>query len=362
MKPNQSGGLVVAGVMSGTSLDGIDVAILRVRGRRFAVEAFKTSAYANKLRQRILAVSNCDTHTARLAELNFDLAREYARAIRRVWPEPPDLIGCHGQTVYHAADCTLQLGDGSVLAELTGAPVVSNFRPRDMAAGGQGAPLVPLFDYRVLGSSRISRVALNIGGIANITVLPAGCSIDQVAAFDTGPGNMVIDQLVTRMTEGRASFDRGGRIAAQGQLDRRLLAELLRSPYYRKRPPKSAGREQYGAEFVDRLPVSASGIHTATALTAASIAEGIRRFGGEPAELVASGGGVHNPVLMGYLAAFLPGVRIRRMEEFGVSSDAKEAVAFALLAVETWRRRAGNVPAATGARRAVPLGEIAWGG
>jgi anhydro-N-acetylmuramic acid kinase len=354
--------MIVAGIMSGTSLDGIDAAIVETRGRAFQVRAFRTAPYPKALRARILAVSNSDTHTARIAELNFDLARAYAAAVQRLWPGPIDLAGCHGQTVYHSPGCTLQLGDGSVLAEALGAPVVSNFRPGDMAAGGQGAPLVPFFDYRVLASRGVGRVALNIGGIANITVLPAGAGLDEVAAFDTGPGNMVIDQLTERYTKGRQRFDRGGRIAARGTLDRKLLTSLLSEPYYRRRPPKSAGREQYGAAFADRFPASPSGIHTATALTAATIADAVRRFAHGTAELVASGGGTHNPVLMGCLAALLPDVRIRGIEEFGVSADAKEAVAFALLAVETWHRRPGNVPAATGARRAVVLGQISWGG
>jgi anhydro-N-acetylmuramic acid kinase len=349
--------VIVAGIMSGTSLDGIDVAIVDVRGARFRVLAYSTTPYAAKVRQGLLAISNRETHTARIAEWNFRLAELYAAAVKRTWRKPLDLVGCHGQTIYHARDCTLQIGSGSVLAERLGAPVVSDFRPRDMAAGGRGAPLVPFFDYRLLRHARIARVALNIGGIANVTVIPAGAAIDDVIAFDTGPGNMVIDQLVGRMHGGR--FDRGGRIAQRGTLDEALLEKLLRDPYLRAKPPKTAGREQYGPEFADRFPANASGVRTATAFTAASIAEGIRRFGGATRELIVSGGGVHNPVLMSYLAAFLPDVRIRTIDEFGVHSDAKEAVAFALLAAETAAGRPSNVPSATGARRAVVLGEIA---
>lgn len=349
--------MIVAGIMSGTSLDGIDVAIVDVRGATFRVLAHSTTPYAAKVRAGLLAISNCETHTARIAEWSFRLAELYAAAVRRTWKKPLDMVGCHGQTIYHARDCTLQIGSGSVLAERLGVPVVSDFRPRDMAAGGRGAPLVPFFDYRLLRHPKLARAALNIGGIANVTVIPAGAKLDDVTAFDTGPGNMVIDQLVARTRGGR--FDRGGRIARRGRLDEELLAKLVRDPYLRAKPPKTAGREQYGAEFADRFPANPDGVRTATAFTAASIAEGVRRFAGGTRELVASGGGVHNPVLMAYLAAFLPGIRIRTIDEFGVDSDAKEAVAFALLAAETVAGRPSNVPSATGARRAVVLGQVA---
>jgi anhydro-N-acetylmuramic acid kinase len=289
--------VIVAGIMSGTSLDGIDVAIVDVRGVKFRALAHATAPYPAKVRAGLLAISNCETHTARIAEWNFRLAELYAAAVKRVWKKPLDLVGCHGQTIYHARDCTLQIGSGSVLAERIGAPVVSDFRLRDMAAGGRGAPLVPFFDYRLLRHRTIARVALNIGGIANVTILPAGATLDDVLAFDTGPGNMVMDQLVARMTGGR--FDRGGRIAARGKLDEALLAKLLRDPYLPARPPKTAGREQYGAGFADRFPATPDGVRTAAAFTAACASEGIRRFGPSTRELVASGGGVHNPGLMG---------------------------------------------------------------
>lgn len=349
--------MIVAGIMSGTSLDGIDVAIVEIRGAGFRVLAHSTTPYAAKVRAKILAVSNCETHTAQIAELNFELAELYAAAVKRIWKRKLDLAGCHGQTIYHARNCTLQIGSGSVLAERLGVSVVSDFRPRDMAAGGRGAPLVPFFDFRLLRHPKISRAALNIGGIANVTIIPAGASLDTILAFDTGPGNMVMDQLVARINDKR--FDRGGRIAAQGKLDEALLARLLRDPYLRSKPPKTAGREQYGAPFTNQFPADADGVRTAAAFTAASIAEGIRRFGAGTQELVAGGGGVHNPVLMGYLAAFLPGVRIRTIDEFGVNTDAKEAVAFAVMAAETFAGRPSNVPSATGAQRAVVLGQIA---
>lgn len=351
--------MIVAGIMSGTSLDGIDVAIVEVLGAKFRLLKFATTSYPSKVRQALLDVSNCDTHTARISDLNFLLPELYAKAVRALWKKPLDLVGCHGQTIYHSARSTLQIGDGSVLAERLGTPVVSNFRPRDMAAGGSGAPLVPFFDFLLLRDRRISRVALNIGGIANITVIPRSATLERVIAFDTGPGNMVIDQLVEHYTNGRQRFDRAGKLAATGTLNQKLLDQLLRDPYYRKAPPKTAGREQYGSEFVDRLPATPDGIRTAAAFTAATIAQAVTRFGAEPNELIAAGGGIHNPVLMSYLAAFLPSVKIRTTDEFGIPGDAKEAVAFAVLAAETWRRRPSNVPAATGARQPAVLGVIA---
>lgn len=351
--------MIVAGIMSGTSLDGIDVAIVDIQGKRLNVLKHATIPYPAKLRASILAVSNTETHTARIAELNFRLAELYAAAVKKIWKGKLDLVGCHGQTIYHAKDCTLQIGDGAVLAERLGVPVVSNFRTRDMAAGGSGAPLVPFFDFRVLRHRTRDRVALNIGGIANITVIPAAAKLKDVIAFDTGPGNMVIDQLVERLTAGRQRFDRGGRIASRGVVIANLLDELMRDPYLKAEPPKTAGREQYGAAFANRFPATVDGVNTATAFTAASIAAGVMRFGRSTQEVIAGGGGVHNPVLMAYLEAFLPSVRIRLIDEFGVSADAKEAVAFALMAYETAKGRASNVPSATGARHAAVLGQIA---
>jgi anhydro-N-acetylmuramic acid kinase len=353
--------------MSGTSLDGVDVAVVDIRGRRFEVVAFRTFSYPEALRQRLLAVSNCETHTAEISRLNFLLPEVYAKAVKRcgVPAESIELIGCHGQTIFHERRNTLQIGDGSVLAELTGIPVVSDFRPRDIAAGGRGAPLVPFVDYMLYRDGRLGRVALNIGGIANITAIPPAGTPEEVVAFDTGPGNMVIDQLVQLYTNGSQTFDRDGAIAASGSVDRNLLRELMRHRYYSGKPPKTAGREQYGREFIDRLVKTGRPlpdlIATATTLTAASIAAGVRRFVKHRVdELIASGGGVRNRTMMGYLQAFLPEVRLLTSNDFGIDSDAKEAIAFAILAHETWNRRPANLPSATGARRAVVLGKVSW--
>jgi anhydro-N-acetylmuramic acid kinase len=261
---------------------------------------------------------------------------------------------------------TLQLGEPAILAERTGITVVSNFRARDIAAGGQGAPLVPFADYLLFRHPRRTRVALNIGGIANITVLRAGAGPDDVVAFDTGPGNMVIDTLVREYSKGKSTYDRGGRIAASGRVNAELLDRLLQDRYYRARPPKSAGREKYGAEFIARLRSTDTPlpdlIATATVLTAATVALAIRQSAPNVQEVIASGGGVHNPQIIGHLAGFLPGVAIAASTDYGVNADAKEAIAFAMLAYETLRGRPSNLPAATGARRAVVLGSITPGG
>ena len=370
----------VAGIMSGTSLDGIDVAIVDIRGRRIQPIAFRSVPYEKRVRQAILGVSNTTTTTAEIARLHFLLGQLYAKAVQetcrlhRVPLNSLELVGCHGQTIYHQGaqkpflgrpvSTTLQIGEASVIAEALSVPVVSDFRTRDMAAGGKGAPLVPYLDYLLFRHSKKGRVALNIGGIANITAIPPSARPNDVVAFDTGPGNMLIDALTAQLTKGRQRFDRDGRIAAEGRLDRRLLDRLLDDPYYRQPPPKTAGREQYGTEFLarlkQRLPLPDL-ITTATALTAATIALGIERFikPHMPVDdLIAAGGGVHNRTLMGYLQAFLPGVRIARTTDFGIDPDAKEAVAFAVLAYETYHQRPSNVPSATGARQPVILGKI----
>ncbi len=364
--------------MSGTSLDGIDVAVVEIRGRGVETVGFQSTPYPAAVRQRILAVSNTTTTTAAISRLNYELAELYARAVGRALGRygPVELIGCHGQTVYHeGAKNTLQLGEAAVLAERTGLPVVSNFRARDIAAGGQGAPLAPFADYLLFRDRRRTRIALNIGGIANITAIPPGARRnarrkappDDVVAFDTGPGNMAIDALAREFSHGKRTCDRGGRIAASARLNRALLEELARDPYYRRKPPKSAGREQFGAEFVERLKRSGRPLEeliaTATVLTALTVAMGVRQVvaAGAPADLIVSGGGVHNPQIMAHLASLLPEVTIASSADYGIDPDAKEAIAFAMLAHETWRGRPSNLPSATGARRAVVLGTITPG-
>jgi anhydro-N-acetylmuramic acid kinase len=377
--------LRVAGIMSGTSLDGIDVAIVDIDkgGRKIHPVAFHSSPYPESVRQAILGVSNATVTTAEIARLHVRLGQLYARAVEqtcrrhRIRPGSIELAGCHGQTIYHQGEAlpflgqpvaaTLQIGEAGVIAEALGVPVVSDFRMRDMAAGGKGAPLVPYVDYLLFRHAKLGRVALNIGGIANITAIPPGAAPGEVMAFDTGPGNMVIDALVAELTSGRKRYDRGGQIAGRGRVDRALLDRILVDPYYRERPPKTAGREQYGAEFIARLKQTGFAltdlIATATALTPAAIAAGIERFvcpRMRVDEIIAAGGGVHNQTLMAYLQAFLPSVRIRRTDEFGIDADAKEAIAFAVLAHQTYRGRPSNLPSATGAEHAVILGKITY--
>jgi anhydro-N-acetylmuramic acid kinase len=364
--------------MSGTSLDGIDVAIVEIERTRIRPVAFRSIPYAKAVRDALLAVSNAIAHTAEISRLNFLLGGLYADALiatcRRT-QTPPDsiqLIGLHGQTISHQAApvsylgrsiaSTFQIGEAAVVAEVTGIRVVSNFRERDIAAGGRGAPLVPLMDYLLFRHRHAWRVALNIGGIANITVLPPRAKPEQVIAYDTGPGNMAIDALVRHMTDGRESYDRGGRIARSGKVNHHLLDQFREHPYFRRKPPKTAGREQFGREFVDgliatRLPLPDL-IATATEFTAWSVAAAILDSAPYPnVEVVASGGGVHNRWLMRRLRDYLNPRKIRSSGEFGIDPDAKEAIAFAMLAYRAFRGEPGNLPSATGARRAVVLGK-----
>ena len=359
----------VAGIMSGTSLDGIDVAIADITRTQLQTVAVHSEPYPASLRARILQVSNADTHTSAISRLNFELGERYAAAVQRACLHAGlklptiELIGCHGQTIFHEEGNTLQVGESSVIAERLKIPVISDFRTRDIAAGGQGAPLVPFVDYRLFRHATKGRVALNIGGIANFTAIPAGGTPEQVIAFDTGPGNMVMDGLVWDLTDGKQRFDRNGAIAARAEIHRPLLESLLQDPYYRAKPPKSAGREQYGAAFITRLKSTGLDperlIATATALTATTIAKAIQRFIAFPvSEVIVSGGGAHNKTLMALLTSLLPELSIATTNDFGIPVNAKEALAFAVLAWESFHQRPSNLPSATGARRPVILGKL----
>jgi anhydro-N-acetylmuramic acid kinase len=332
--------------MSGTSLDGIDVAVVEIRGKKTETIAFRSTPYPQAIRTALLNL----TTIAELSRLNFALGELYADAILAL-REPVELVGLHGQTVYHeGGKHTLQIGEAAIVAERTGVDVISHFREPDIAAGGQGAPLVPYVDMLLFGRSKKPRAALNIGGIANVTLLP------EAIAFDTGPGNMVIDALVAHMTHGRKRFDRGGNIARAGMVRQDLLKKLLRHPYFKRAAPKSCGREQFGADYVRELVATglpvADLIATAAELTAQTIidAAGSR-------EVIASGGGVHNAFLLERLRASLS---VRTSAEFGIDPDAKEAIAFAILAYQTARRRPGNLPSATGAHHPVILGKRSY--
>jgi anhydro-N-acetylmuramic acid kinase len=310
------------------------------------------------------------THTATIARLHFLLGELYAEAVKEASRDyKPVLIGLHGQTIFHEGTpveylgrrvaSTLQIGEAAVVAERTGIRTISNFRERDIAAGGQGAPLVPYVDYLLLSSSAIGRVALNIGGIANITIIPPGPLPGDIVAFDTGPGNMVIDALVAHHTEGRQHYDRNGSIARRGTVHERLLEAMLSDPYFERKPPKTTGREQFGQRFVSGLLATGISlpdlIATATELTVQSIALAIQAAGAD--EVIVSGGGLRNRWLMQRLRALLNDCDVKSSADFGIDPDAKEAIAFAVLAYEFTRGRTGNLPRVTGAGREVLLGK-----
>jgi len=377
--------VIVAGVMSGTSADGIDIALVHIAsGSRFNLLAHASYPYPKAVRAAVLAAMNAPSASvADLSRLNFVLGELYAGAVlaaQRKFRLKANLVGCHGQTLYHQGDThkflgkrvavTWQTGEAAVIAARVGIPVVSDFRPADMAAGGKGAPLVPFLDYLLYRDPQVGRIVQNIGGIANLTAIPAGAPVEKVIAFDTGPGNMVIDAVMEQLFH--RPLDRDGRIAASGTVLDKIVAGSLREPFFRKQPPKTAGREEFGREFVKKFIQRCARapkpdvVATATALTARSIAEAVRNFvlqrKGSHRELIVSGGGSNNPTLLAMLANELSpdGISLRMSDEFGLPSAAKEATAFALLAYETWHRRPSNVPSATGARRAAVLGKISY--
>jgi anhydro-N-acetylmuramic acid kinase len=390
--------MIVAGVMSGTSADGINVALVRISGAHapgrlnFELLGHAEHSYPKKVRAAVLAAMNATlASVADLARLNFLLGELYSDAVlstERQFRLKADLVGCHGQTLYHQGEpqrflgrkvaATWQTGEGAIIAARVGAPVVSDFRPADMAAGGHGAPLVPFLDYILFRDARLGRIVQNIGGIANLTAIPAGATAKDLIAFDTGPGNMVIDAVTQKLFN--QPFDRGGRIAASGKTLDKLLDEILKCDFFRKKPPKTAGREEFGREFVTEFvrmcgrAVKSDIVATATALTARSIADALRRFvlaipgsskklaRGHFQEMILSGGGAKNSTLAAMLTGELAalGLRLRFSDEFGLPSAAKEAVAFAVLAHETWHNRTSNVPSATGANRPAVLGKISY--
>jgi anhydro-N-acetylmuramic acid kinase len=385
--------MIVAGVMSGTSADGIDVALVRVgegrraRGRgsvRFQLLGYADFPYPKEVRKAVLAAMNASrARVADLARLNFFLAELYGEAVlatEKKFRVRAELVGCHGQTIYHQGEAevflgrklavTWQTGEGSVVAARVGVPVVSDFRPADLAAGGKGAPLVPFLDYLLYRDQHVGRIAQNIGGIANLTAIPSGAAPKDVVAFDTGPGNMVID-AVTEQLFGQA-YDRDGRIASAGTVVERVLTAMLREPFFRQKPPKTAGREEFGREFVRRFLGSCGRasktdvVATATALTARSIAHAIRMLPAKGLttyhEMIVSGGGSNNARLLAMLADEVRplGLTVRLSDDFGVPSTAKEATAFALLAYETWNGRPSSVPSATGAKWPAILGKISY--
>jgi len=406
----------VIGLMSGTSADGIDACLVEISGNglhtRINVLVSETYPYDETTRTAILDTCNPETGTVdKVCQLNFHLGKLFANAATSIANKAHisikdiDLIGSHGQTIYHIPNpetisktgvrsnesnsntvdidafkkepwdlphirSTLQIGEPSVIAQETGVTTVADFRPRDMAAGGQGAPLVPYVDFLLFRDKEKGRALQNIGGIANVTILPKNCSINDVIAFDTGPGNMIIDRITELVTNTTQHFDEGGKLAARGSVNDAILSSLLAHPYLSKPPPKTTGREEFGISFADNLYKDGthSGIKdldilaTVTAFTARSIADSYKHWilPKHPLpEIILSGGGSHNDNLIKFLRQYLePSIQIHTINKFGISPNAKEALAFAILANETIFGNPNNIPNATGAREAVIMGKI----
>jgi anhydro-N-acetylmuramic acid kinase len=376
----------VVGLMSGTSGDGVDAALVEITGRKRTLKArmlaAETLAYPRTLQQRILTASVSGT-VAEICHLNALLGEWFANAalhvIRQANLRPADisLIGSHGQTVHHLPlgiqapgvgpiRSTLQIAEPAVIAERTGITTIANFRPRDIAAGGQGAPLTPAAHVLLLKHPRRARLIVNLGGISNVTYVPRGGDQDAVVAFDTGPANMVLDGLVARASNGRLLMDRDGKLAAKGQVDARLLGKLLAHPFLSKRPPKSTGREEFGSSLVDELVLIQQQhklsledlLATCSMWTAKAVGTSRRWIKGEVDEVVVGGGGVRNRTIMAQLASVFAPVPVTTFDALGWESKSFEAVAFALLAYQTAMGQWGNIPAVTGARHPVLLGTI----
>jgi anhydro-N-acetylmuramic acid kinase len=389
--PNKS--IRVVGLMSGTSADGIDVAVAQILGAppnlRARIEHATSIHFPREIRETILRVANgAASSSAEISELNFTLGELFGDAVIkacrkfRVPLASVALIGSHGQTIFHQgspsrvrgtrhAASTLQIGEPAIIAARTGVTTIGDFRPADMAVGGQGAPLVPFVDYLLYRNAKIGRVALNVGGIGNVTVIPPGAKPEGVFAFDTGPGNMIIDALMRHYSAGKLRFDFNADFASTGQVWPELLDLLLKDHYFRIRPPKSCGREQFGEAYTQRLiewgvkhrARPADIVRTATSFTALTIVDAWHRYIAPRAkirQLIVAGGGAHNPLIMAQLAAALDGVEVTTSAALGVPEDGKEAFAFAILAYETFHRRAANLPSATGAKQRAILGKVCY--
>ena len=389
--------MTVAGIMSGTSADGIDVALVRILPSnrtepndppRIKLLSHVAVPYPAAVRRRVLQAMNGENESvAELSQLHWRLGQLYANAVERaIQPHPTslDLIGCHGQTIYHQAmprrtlgasvACTWQVGEAAMIAAQLRVPVVSDFRPADLAAGGQGAPLVPLLDYVAFRHARHNRVLQNLGGIGNLTVIPAGAKSDRILAFDTGPANMVIDALMTECFH--KPYDARGAIAARGRVLNSVLQEFLAHRFFELAPPKSAGREEFGREFTTRFLAQCrhhsrrdeDAIATATAFTAHCIGKAWKQFvqpalAAAPTDYIVAGGGAKNSTLMTMIREELAEfgrIAIQTSDDFGIPVAAKEPMAFALLAYQTWHKHPGNIPSATGATRPAILGKITY--
>jgi anhydro-N-acetylmuramic acid kinase len=390
----ESRAMTVAGIMSGTSADGIDVALVRIAAPqnlqnnfpRMQLLAHVAVPYPAAVRKHILQMMNADNASvAEMSRLHWRLGQLYADAVKLALKKHPtqlDLVGCHGQTIYHQGvarqflgaqvACTWQMGEASVIAAELGVPVVSDFRAADLALGGQGAPLVPLLDYMAFHHPTRNRVLQNLGGIANMTIIPAGALPQEVFAFDSGPANMMIDALMTECFGKK--YDAQGATAKRGRVLESVVEHSLRRQFFHTPPPKSAGREQFGREFVARFLAGCrkqskrpeDAVATATALTARSIGQAWKDFvapalSNAPTDYIVAGGGARNCTLMEMIRRELESlgkISMKTSDDFGMPAAAKEAMAFALLAYQTWHRQPGNLPRATGATRAAILGKI----
>lgn len=374
--------MYIVGLMSGTSLDGIDAALVEIEGAGMNTKvnllAFTTEDFSEETSQRIRRAIDPKTSSVDLiCSLNVELGELFAQAVHSVCAKAQfdhsrlDLVASHGQTLYHLPKpdqpgfyaSTLQVGDAAVICERTQTNVVNDFRMRDMAVGGEGAPIVPYTDYLLYKSDQKTRLLQNIGGIGNVTVIPRGADLSDLVAFDTGPGNMIIDALMQHFYQ--LCYDKNGERAASGKIDQTILDDMLQHPYFQLEPPKTTGREMFGVQYVEELLGKYEArpedwIATATRFTAESIAYHVKPLIDGPTELIVGGGGSYNDVLMRELANLLPNVRVLRQEDLGYSSEAKEAIAMAILGNETWHHLPSNVPSATGASRPVMLGSITY--
>jgi anhydro-N-acetylmuramic acid kinase len=407
--------MLVLGMMSGTSVDGIDVSLVQISGAspnlQIKLLNHTSVAFSAAVRKEILRVAEqTPISSGELSQLHFRLGHIYADAALaackkfRISPRKIDLVGNHGQTIFHQGKAvpylgaqtasTLQIGEGAIIAARTGITTVSDFRPADIALGGNGAPLVPFADYALYRHPKLGRISLNIGGISNVTIIPASATPGKIFAFDTGPGNMLIDALVSHFTHGRQRFDKGAALAQQGRVIPALLDELLRDAYLKLPPPKSTGREYYGAAYIKKLLALGKKHHAkpndliraATLFTALSIVDALNRFvlpKHKIHQLIVSGGGAQNPLLLAQLSALLgaqiaspvgardivpvpskmkpsSAIEVFPSAKLNVPTDAKESLAFALLAYETFHQRPSNIPSATGARGPAILGKISY--
>ncbi len=377
----------IIGIMSGTSLDAVDLALVEIEEgkiKEYVLRSFRSFPINPDLREKTLQASIPESGDVSLiCELNFALGHLYAEGVLNLLYEEGlkgediDLIGCHGQTIYHKprarVPSTLQIGEAGVIAERTGITTISNFRSRDIAAGGEGAPIVPYVDYLLFGRSGLNIVLQNIGGIGNFTYLPASGDLNEVIASDSGPGNLLIDTAISILTEGKQTYDIDGKLAESGKINRKLLSEMMEHPFFERSVPKSTGREEFGRPLVERYLARSREmglsqkdfLATLTAFTARSIGQTCGEFlvdkGLEIDEFIVSGGGSFNPTLMAMLQEKLGEIPCRRYQDLGHNSEAKEAVAMAILAYCTFNRQANNLPGATGARQRVIMGDITPG-